>query len=132
MLKTVLQIIVFGLFLSAVQVLAQDAQSTIRANEKPNIIVVGAGKTLKVAGKVALFVAKESAKATWETTKFSTIEIAAPIAEVMIVKGHAKIVAPCTQSNGCCSKTWYAHRGETSAQLSEALTPVNPNTVIPI
>lgn len=57
-----------------------------------NVIVVGAGKTAKVTGKVALVVVKETAEIGWEATKLTTKEVAAPIAKTIFLKAMPKII----------------------------------------
>lgn len=54
--------------------------------EKPNIIIVGAKKTVETIGKVSYFIIKETAKLGWETTKFTT-----PTAKYIVVKATSKV-----------------------------------------
>lgn len=68
------------------------AQNTITNEQKDsNIMVVGVPKTLKVSGKVAFFLVKETAKIAWETTKFTAKEMAAPVAKAILVKAAPQV-----------------------------------------
>ncbi len=68
-----------------------NAQSTLNeTNQNSNIAVSGARKTIKVGGKAAYFVIKETAKVGWATTKFAVGEVAAPVAKAIVVKAAPK------------------------------------------
>lgn len=91
MSKKIYQIIFFIICFLSLQIFA-NAQSNVSVDKQDrNIIVVGAGKTLKVGGKVAYFVTKEIAKLAWKTTKFTAGEVAAPVAKAIIVKALPKV-----------------------------------------
>ena len=89
------QILLKALFLGTllfVLTSAVNAQSqVVSENKQPNIIVVGAKKTVAISGKVAYAVVKETANVAWETTKFTTKEVAAPIAKTLLIKATPKI-----------------------------------------
>ena len=83
--------LLFAIFLFSLQIFA-NAQSNVSVDKKDrNIIVVGAGKTLKIGGKVAYLVTKETAKLAWKTTKFTAGEVAAPVAKAIVVKAAPKV-----------------------------------------
>lgn len=87
----IFKIVLLGIFLFAFQTLAK-AQSDVSVEKKDrNIIIVGVGNTLEVGGKVTYIVAKETAKVAWKATKFSVGEVAAPVAEAIIVKAAPKV-----------------------------------------
>ncbi|MCU0238074.1 MAG: hypothetical protein MUC29_01420 [Pyrinomonadaceae bacterium] len=69
---------------------AQD-QEEEKPKSKPNVIIVGAGKTAKVVGKGAVIVVGQAAKVTWKATKFTATEIAEPVGKAIIVKATPKV-----------------------------------------
>lgn len=87
----IFKIVFLGIFLFTFQTILKAQSNNAVENKDRNIIVVGAGKTLKFSGKVAYIVTKETAKVAWKTTKFSAGEIAAPIAKAIVVKAAPKV-----------------------------------------
>lgn len=85
-----------GLLLCLVSTNAKAQDRTNIEETNRNVIIVGAKKTVAVTGKVAYFVVKETAIAGWETTKFTTKEIAAPVAKSIFLKALPKIIKRAT------------------------------------
>ncbi|HRH45868.1 MAG TPA: hypothetical protein PKY82_29770 [Pyrinomonadaceae bacterium] len=73
---------------------AQDRTNPENTNR--NVIIVGAKKTVAVTGKVAFVVVKETANLGWETTKFTTKEVVAPVAKTILLKALPKIIKRAT------------------------------------
>src|SRR5258705_11748290 len=91
MKQNIVKAVVLGFLLFSFSIFAQ-AQDKVSVEKKDrNIIVVGAGKTLEVAGKVAVIVVKETAKIAWKTTKFTASELAAPTAKALLLKVAPKV-----------------------------------------
>lgn len=87
-------ILLKALFLSAfvsfslLTVKAQNLKA--EENKDRSVMVVGMKKTLSIGGKATYVVIKETSNAAWETTKFATKEIAAPVAKTIIIKAAPK------------------------------------------
>jgi hypothetical protein len=79
---------------------AQTQEKQPEEKKRPNIIIVGAGKTAKFVGKTSYIVLKESAKITWQATKITTTEVSAPIAKAIIVKATPKVSAFMLKTTG--------------------------------
>jgi len=69
-----------------------------------NILVVGAGKTLKISGKITYVVAKESAKLGWEATKVTGKEIVAPTLKLIVVKATPAIASTALKASSAVAK----------------------------
>lgn len=96
--------IILGILLISFQILAK-AQSNNQADKKDrNIIVVGAAKTLKIGGKAAYIVVRETSQIAWATTKFTAGEIAAPVAKTILVKATPKISLFVLKQSGLVAK----------------------------
>lgn len=93
MLKKTFQTLFLGILFLSIQHAAKAQTNEKQPEEKkrPNVIIVGAGKTAKFVGKTSYIVLKESAKITWQATKLTTTEVSAPIAKAIIVKATPKV-----------------------------------------
>jgi len=95
-----LKVLIFGILLFSFQTPA-NAQNKVTVQSKDqNVIVVGATKTLKVAGQVTFIIVKETAKIVWETTKFTAAELAAPTAKALLLKAAPKITVFLLKTSG--------------------------------
>jgi hypothetical protein len=91
MKQNIVKAVVLGLLLFSFSTFA-NAQDQVSSEKKDrNIIVVGTGRTLEIAGKVTVIVVKETAKIVWKTTKFTAGEIAAPTAKALLLKVAPKV-----------------------------------------
>jgi hypothetical protein len=91
MSKPIFKTVILGVLFFAFATVAK-AQNKVSVQSKDrNVIVVGASKTLEVAGKATVIVIKETAKIGWEVTKVTVGEIAAPTAKVILLKAAPKV-----------------------------------------
>ena len=69
-----------------------------------NILVVGAGKTLKISGKITYVVAKEFGKLGWEAAKVTGKEIVAPTLKLIVVKAAPLIASTALKATAGLAK----------------------------
>ena len=92
MIKILLRSLLIVVFLCFAYLNSNAQTQKIAQESGRNVIIVGAGKTAKITGKVALVVVKETAEIGWEAAKLTTKEIAAPVAKTIFLKAMPKII----------------------------------------
>jgi hypothetical protein len=82
---------------------AQETDKTPLAPQ-PSVIVVGGRRTAVVIAKGSLMVAKQTAKATWNVSKFAFGEIAEPTAKFVVLKATPKVTSFLVKNSGLIIK----------------------------